>query len=280
MKTSHDFNNISPELRKQFTLKRDEVKIFEILGISTDAEGKKLIPNMVSIPTRDTVYDSFLEEYVDIANLKTGYPNADGSYNFDKIWFTRRSNGMIALSGKSAKDRELYMYLAMSNHNESNDDRDPQARAFFRERSLEAEAKTEIEQAMEKQEIMSWLFKATDSQVKLLSRELGLSGYKTVAEIKVALMELINNNYNAVAPAITKVEKVGDMPELLDKALEAKVIKYDGRKHAWTYASEKGGTIKAGVRGANKADQNIAFAEWLNSEEATKAVATIKELIK
>ncbi len=280
MKTSHDFNNISAELRKQFTLKRDEVRIFEILGISTDSEGKKLIPNMVSIPTRDTIYDPYLEEYVDIANLKTGYPNSDGTYNFEKIWFTRRSNGMIALSGKSAKDRELYMYLGMSNDNQSNPDRDPSARAFFRERSLEAEAKSEIEAAMEKQEVMSWIFKATDSQVKLLSRELAITGYKTVAEMKVAVMELIEENYNAVAPKITKLEQVGDMPDLINKALEAKVIKYDGRKHAWTYASEKGGKIKSGVRGASKTEQNIEFAKWLNSEEGAKAAATIEELIK
>ena len=280
MKKSNDFNNITDEFRKRYTLKRDEVKIFEILGISTDAEGKKLIPNMVSIPTRDIIWDDVQEEYVDIANLKTGYPNADGTYNFEKIWFTRRSNGMIACSGKSAKDRELYMYLAMSNYNESNPNRDPSVKPFYRERSLEAEAKSEIEQAMEKQEVMSWLFKATDSQVKLLSRELGQTGFKTVAEMKVGIMELIDTNYNAVAPAITKLEKVGDMPALISAALEAKVIKYDGRKHAWTYASEKGGTIKAGVRGATKPEQNIAFAEWLNSKEGAKAVATIKELIK
>lgn len=280
MKTSQDFNNISPELRKQFTLKRDEVRIFEILGISTDSEGKKLIPNMVSIPVRDTIYDTTKEEYVDIANLKTGYPNADGTYNFEKIWFTRRSNGMIALSGKSAKDRELYMYLAMSNYNQSNPERDPSTRAFFRERSLEAEAKSEIEMAMEKQEVMSWIFKATSSQVKLLSRELAITGRKTVAEMKVAIMELIEMNYSAVAPKIAKLERVGDMPELIDKALKAKVIKYDGRKHAWTYASDKGGTIKTGVRGASKPEQNVAFAEWLNSPDGAKAVATIKELME
>lgn len=280
MKKSADFNNITDEFRKRYALKRDDVKIFEILGISTDAEGKKLIPNMVSIPTRDIIWDDVQEEYVDIANLRTGYPNADGTYNFDKIWFTRRSNGMIACSGKSAKDRELYMFLSMSNYNESNPNRDPSVKPFYRERSLEAEAKSEIEMAMEKQEVMSWLFKATNSQVKLLSIELGQTGLKTVAEMKVAIMELIEKSYNQVAPLMTKIDKVGDMPALVESAVSAKLIKYDGRKHAWTYASEKGGTIKSGVRGANKAEQNIAFAQWLNSEEGAKAAAAIKELIK
>lgn len=280
MKKSADFNNITDEFRKRYTLNRDEVKIFEILGISTDAEGKKLIPNMVSIPTRDIIWDDVQEEYVDIANLKTGYPNPDGTYNFEKIWFTRRSNGMIACSGKSAKDRELYQYLSMSNYNESNPNRDPSVKPFYRERSLEAEAKTEIEMAMEKQEVMSWLFKASNSQVKLLSVELGLTGLKTVAEMKVAIMELIEKNYNQVAPFMTKIDKVGDKPALIEKALSAKIIKYDGRKHAWTYASDKGGTIKAGVRGATKNEQSIAFAEWLNSKEGAKAAAAIEELIK
>ena len=279
MKISNDFNKISEELRKKHTLDRDEYKIFEILGISVDSEGNKKIPNMVSIPTRDVIYDSNLNEYVDIANLKTGYPNADGSYNFEKIWFTRRSNGMIAFSGKSAKDRELYMYLSMSNFNKSNPDRDPSSKAFFKERDIEAEAKEELTEAMERSEVLDWVYKGKNAQIKLLARELGLTGHKTVAEMKVAIMGLINSNHNAVSTKISKIEDVGDMPDLIDKAVEVKLIKYDGRKHAWVYV-EKEGLIKTGVRGLHKADQKIAFAQWLNSSEGAKSAEAIKDMMK
>lgn len=279
MKKAQDFNNISDDLRKKFTLKRDDVKIFEVLGISTDAEGKKVIPNMVSIPTRDVIYDEASGQYVDIANLKTGYPNPDGSYNFDKIWFTRRGNGMIALSGKSAKDRELYMYLAMSNYNQSNPDRDVSMKAFYKERDIEAEAKQEITSAMERTEVLDWVFKAKNAQVKLLVKELGLKGFKSVSEMKVAIMGMVTNNYIAVAAKIDKVEDVGDMPDLIDAAVEAKLVKYDGRKHAWIYVGQEG-TIKSGVRGANKNDQKIAFAQWLNSEDGKEAAEAMKDMLK
>ena len=277
MKTSKDYNNISPELRKKLTLKPGEIKIFEVLGIRNNG-AEKVIPALVKVPSRDTIYDKSKGEFVDIAHLKVAHPDSSGNYRFEPIWFTKRTNGMIACNGSNPRDREAYMFLALSNHNESNPDRGTHARALYREIDIDKEATDKINKEQEIDNVRKWLFEASDASVKILGNKLSLTGYRVVSELKVAIMGIISKSPDAVSKLMTEVDAVGDMPLLIDRAVKSKIIKYDGRKHSWVYSD--GGAIKSGVRGASKVEQKQAFASWLNSDEGEKAVKAIKDLLE
>ena len=278
MKKSVDFNNISDELRDKYSLKPGDVKVFEVLGIHEDKEGKKKIPSMVFIPNRDTIFDESSNEFVDIANLVTAFPSPDGKYSFKDIVFTRRGSGMISCSGRSAIDRELYMYLALCNYNKSNPNRDPGIKPLFRELNIDAESTAKLEAAAEISKLQTWLFEATPSQVKALGSKLGLRGWKAISQLKVQLMGIINDTPDHVASLITEVERAGDMPELIQTLIDEGLIKYSGSKHAWVYSSGEG-KIKTGVRGVNKPEQLDIFAEWLNSDEGSETASALRKLL-
>lgn len=278
MKKSVDFNNISDELRKEYTLKPGDVRIFEVLGIHEDKEGNKRIPSMVFIPNRDTIFDKPQNEFVDIANLVTAFPSPDGKYSFKDIIFTRRGNGMISCNGRSAIDRELYMYLALCNYNKSNPDRDPAIKPLFRELNVDAESRAKLEVAAGKTKLQAWLFEASVAQVKALGLKLGIRGWKVISELKVQIMGVIDSNPDHVSGLITDVERAGDMPELVQSLLDSGLIKYSGSKHAWVYSSGEG-KIKPGVRGAKKPEQLEIFAEWLNSEEGSETAEALRDLL-
>ena len=277
MKKCKDFNNISKELRDQFTLGKNQTKVFRVLGVRKVGD-EIIIPSMVKIPSVDIIYDPHSEQFVDICMVKNAYPNpTTGKYDQYRIEFNKSNGGCFVLKGSNPYHRELYMFLALSNYNASNKNRNKTVTAFYEELNISAEVESKMEMEKNRMACMNFVFTASASQLKLLGNKLGLNSYKTIADLKRFLMQKVERNANSFYEVMISVERVGEVPILINQLLEAKIIKYDTSRHLWVH-TDGGDKIHIGTRGIPKAEQILVFAEFLNSEKGKAVKQKLEKL--
>lgn len=120
MKKTSVYNNISARLLKEVdkTLGKNETVEFHLIAKRQNPmmPGRWKIP-MMNIPSTDIIYDPYDNEYKEIAYIKKLLPN-DG-FELEEILVSEQNRpipGAITIRGDRPKDRELYIYLYLSNY--------------------------------------------------------------------------------------------------------------------------------------------------------------------
>lgn len=128
MKAS-EYNQFSPALKK--TMKPDERATYRILNVKPDNDnpGKFLMPSAYQIRPTDVVYDKIKGDFVTVAAIER--QDNDGNPVFLNIVFTSANMGYLFLNGSNPTHQKIYQYLELSNHNESNKDRNMEYEPIF-----------------------------------------------------------------------------------------------------------------------------------------------------
>ncbi len=157
MKAS-EYNQFSATMKK--SLKPDERATYRILNVRPDHDnpGKFLMPSAYQISPTDIVYDKMKGDFVTIAAIER--QDNEGNPVFLNIVFTAANMGYLFLNGSNPIHQKIYQYLELSNHNESNKDRNQENEAIF----YRVDTKKE---AMEERQMRKLIVKAVNMALDL-----------------------------------------------------------------------------------------------------------------
>lgn len=113
------FNKISDKLKeeiKKHAPKKGQVIYFEMVKKRKKPNGLIQFPTSVRIPSKDTIYDPFTEEWVDIAFLSS---EKGGDKDIREIVFYGSEAGRKAIRGDVPGDIKLFSYLFLCNYNKT-----------------------------------------------------------------------------------------------------------------------------------------------------------------
>lgn len=180
-------------------LGKDEIAIYEVIGIGPDmsrvVEGNKKRPMLYpdkDVPNKDRILNPKTDEMVDIAYITGESPSempGVPKYNYGDIYFNKQSFGVIKVDGKSNRQKELYKYLELTNHNISNVGKpfhlpfesDQKYKYKFRRIDTLAEAKVKRDTTRKKRDAFLAIASMNPDQILNAAKAL-LSNYKKTTE--------------------------------------------------------------------------------------------------
>lgn len=120
------YNNISPQLRKKYTLKPGKIAVFKLDNLLKDPDPNNkfgyFLPAVKHVRTSDVIFDPYSEEQVEIRAIKS--VSADGKTIKDyRLAFEKIFMGQITLSGDNADHQRIYTYMMLCNENGTNPNR-------------------------------------------------------------------------------------------------------------------------------------------------------------
>ncbi|MAN63463.1 MAG: hypothetical protein CMI60_16130 [Parvibaculum sp.] len=225
------FNNIKNPPK----FKRDEVKVFKYYGLKEDPlnPGKVQMPFMVIAPNKDRVYDPDIEDYVDIAAIKS--LGIEGKPTFHTIEFTKQKAGRLLLQGNIARDRDLYQFLTLSNYNASNPNRDTSVQPLFELVNPKVKAEKARKSRSLKRDAMNVAAELSGAEVREFISSLGKDEKRDLSVLRDELETLAETDPNQFIKLSKNTNK--SYQANIKRALDKNIISFDGETNTFTWTS-------------------------------------------
>lgn len=260
---SPNYNNLHPDTLPR--LNRGEIAIFKCLYYYIDDSGTPSYPTYIVSGT-DVIYDKFLDEYVDIANISS--PVVSGQEErIAQIVFDAREKGVLVLRGDNASDVRTYQFLKLSNYNGSNPDRDKSKNPVFMEVNETTKTEGEIKNARRELEILRF---ATEAPLTDIISYLGSKKVDTMGmsddKIRATVIKLMKESNVESAPTI-ETDSNGSLLNKVREMIDTDIIYYDGKSQYFKFRD--GDTDLAKVFRMTK-DKPAALARELDNNPDLK----------
>lgn len=226
-----EYNNV----KNPPQLKRNEVKVFQYLNVKEDKAnpGKVVMPSSHMIPTVDRVYDSEVDDYIDIASIKS--LGVGGKPIFNTIQFTKQDKGLMALQGSRTGDREIFQYLMLSNYNASNPNRDTTVVPLFKLVEAKKEAAESRKQRNLRRDAMNVAAELSAAEVREFIASLNKDEDRDISILRDELEVLAEKDPKQFI-SLSK-DKNKSIQANCKKAIDQKVIKFDKATSSFTWVS-------------------------------------------
>lgn len=275
MRKTDLFNNVSDSLLEKTKLKKDEIVRYRIISTARHPlTGEFIIPSAVSIPATDEIWDQELQEFVNIAAIDRISP--DGSVSFENIWFYGSDFGILTLAGGSAKAQNLHSYLALSNYNASNPNRNTQVEPFYELMDENAKSETERKTRNLKREALNIAADLSIDDVKTYIAALGKDDTRKV--------EVMRNELEMFADRFPKEflelmdNKQATLKAVINRALNKNIITFDVEQSRFSWANgEVIVTVSRSTQGDNVED---LLTYLISSTKGEKILQTIQSKLK
>ena len=227
------FNNVKTEP----SFKRSDVKIFEWLKKKPDPynSGKLQMAVLAFVPNRDRIYDSEKEDYVDIAAIKSLGP--EDKPIFADIMFEKKTKGMMVLRGDRVGDKEIYQYMMLSNHNQSNPNRDPQAQPLYKIVDPKAESTSKRKKRSLLRDAMNVAAEMSASDIRELVASMGKDQSRDISVLRDEIESLAESDPQQFI-ALSK-NRNKSITANVKKAIDKKIIEFAKADSAFVWASTK-----------------------------------------
>jgi hypothetical protein len=271
MRKTEEYNNLSEKKIKSATLKRGEIAVFRSAAI----QRHPFMPEEVVIPTYqgvspvDQIWDEELQEYVDIAAIKTVKPG--GEPEFHEIAFTKIGAGHIILKGDSAGDREIYSFMFLSNFNGSNPDRNTDSPIMYT--MIDEIKKSEVERKGRnfKREALNIAADLSADDVRVYSAALGRDDSRSLEVLRNELELLADRDPQGFLELVNN--KQSTMKAIINRALLKGVLSFDNERSMFTWPNGEVILTVARATGQDAVDELIAFC--ISSAKGEKVYQTI-----
>lgn len=228
MGSENGLYNRYPEDIKPRSLKKGETATFEIVGGRRD----------VYVPNTDLISDG-QGEYIQIALIKT--LNQQGIPVLENIWFNARKGGKMTLKAGNAKQDRIYKYFMTCNWNESNPNRDPKSKIWFREVRPEENAAKEMDERNNRFLAVQMAREMPDIAVLEYFSMKGQSA--TIDEIKQLRNRLEKNAEKNPSDFLKEDDTIKETEDDMDKTLrlarKKEIISFDKESNVWSFADGK-----------------------------------------
>ena len=223
------------KIRTPPQLKRNEVKVFQYLGVKKDPQnpGKVIMPSIHMIPQIDRVYDKESDDYVDIASIAS--LGVGGKPQFNTIQFTKKEKGLLAVRGSKTGDREIYQYLMLSNYNASNPDRDTSIVPLFKLVEPKKEASDSRKQRTMRRDAMNVAAELSASEVREFIAALNKDEKRDISILRDEL-EIMAEKDPQQFITLSK-DKNKSIQANCKKAIDKKVIRFDKASSTFLWVS-------------------------------------------
>lgn len=261
---SANYNNIHDKTVPK--LKRGDTVIFKCLYMHVDDSGTPTYPTYI-VPNKDVIYDHMLDEYVDIAYIKS--PVVPGrEEELGQIVFGSADKGVLVLSGNNPDDVRKYEFLKLCNFNQSNPDRDGSQLAIFKEINETVRVADSMRNARKDLEILRFATEAPiDDLIQYLKANqvnpLGLPEERIRAMALDKLKQTGMTNVPGIPQERTTDKSPTDTLESkIKEMLDADIIYYDAKSQYYRFRD--GDTEIARVFKVVK-DKPAALAKEINN---------------
>jgi len=274
MKKHQDWNNISKESLPT-KLKKGEKAVYRILGIKGDPGNPATYrcPSAVNVPGKDRVYDTLLEEYVDIANIKS--IGVGGKMKCHSVWFQKEYNGTLVLDGSKRDDSEIYEYLELCNYNASNPNRSQDVKAIFERVNPTANAEKKRKSRTTRRQALNAAAEMNASDVRDFA---ALMGWNDKQDL-VILRDLVEDYADGNPTEFIKKSKnkQNSLSALINRAAKSNVIKFDGRSNGWKWA-DSNEVICSVSRGTDRVEGLVVHLT--ESANGAQVIKTLQSALK
>lgn len=272
MKKTELYNDLSPELLKSTMLKRDQVVIYKLTGITKSPfseSGAEGYPSAKNVPPIDTIWDEKQQKYVDIAAVQS--VDASGNHIFHQIFFYGQQAGRIILRGGNASDQEIHSYLQLCNYNASNPDRDQTKEAIFEVVNEEAVAEKATRTRNKRREALNAAADLTTEEVRDIAAALGKDDSKPVAVLKNELEMLADEDPERFLDLLTN--KQVTMKAVVNRALSKGIIVFNAEQSRYEWPNKEAILTVARSTGSDAVDELVSF--FASSTKGEKVYQTI-----
>ncbi len=272
MLKTKEYNNLSEEyLKGSRRLKKDESVVLRSLNASSKKNGKTTYNNSVRIPNVDTVYDPNLDDFVQIAAIRSVQ---NGAPRFFSIFFEGSRGGNLILSGNSNSDRLVFDFLWNSNFNKNNENRDTAIQPLFEYVDPEKNAAIGYNLFEEKAKAMQAVILMKDSDAIDFAISRGQNTDITGMRAKEFLGKLAESDPVGFLQMSRSTDKT--IKANISKAVERGIIRFDKRQHQYFWVGT-GSPITRIERGVDHIDGMVNFI--LTKKQGAEVYTEIEEQV-
>ena len=220
MKKFEQVNAVSASLLDKTKLKKGQTVVYKMANIQRNPwnPNEVIIPSAVGVPPVDQIWDEEKQDYVDIAAIRRVDKN--GNHTYHDLWFWGSQGGHWTLRGGVAEDQEIHSFLALSNYNGANPNRDVTKEIIYVLVDEEKKAIDESRKRNLKREALNVAADLSPEEVKDYVAALGKDDSRKVAVLRDELeafadrdpagfLELINNKQAVMKASINRAIKKG-----------------------------------------------------------------------
>lgn len=276
MKKTSEFNNISDKLLASTKLKKGETVTYKVTNINRNPSNPSeyIFPAGVCVPSIDQIWDEELNEFVEIAAVQT--VSRDGNHNLHNITFWGSQACHITLRGGIAADQEIHSFLALSNFNGSNPNRDTSKEIIIEQVDENKKSETERKQRNLKREALNLAVDLGVDDVKNLVAALGKDDTRKIDILRneleifadrdpVGFLEIANNKQAA-------------LKAVLNRALTKGVILFNVEQSMFTWPNNEAILTVSRTTGGDNVDELLSYC--ISSTKGEKVFQTIQSKSK
>lgn len=276
MKKTKIYNNLSDSLLSSTKLKKGEIVTYRVNAINRNPvnPSEVLIPAAVGVPIIDQIWDEEKQDYVDIAAIRSVSP--DGNILYHDVWFYGSQGGHMILKGGVAADQEIHSYLALSNFNGSNPNRDTSKEIIFN--LVDEKAKSEVDRKTRnvRREALNAAADLSADDVRNYIAALGKDDTKSIEVLRNSLEELADKNPQEFLDLISNKQAV--IKATLNRAITKGVILFDVEQSRFTWANGEVITTVARTTGGESVDDLLTYC--VSSAKGDKVLQLILQKSK
>jgi hypothetical protein len=276
MKKTKLFNNVSPELLKNTKLKQGEQVVYRIHNIERNPMDptKWAIPSVKSVPVSDQIWDEKLQEFVDIAAVRS--VDSEGNHSFHDLYFYRQQGGYMILHAGRATDQEIHSYLMLCNYNGSNPNRDTTKEIIFEMVDEGKKSEVEMKRRNTRREALNIAAELSPEEVKNYIAALGQDDTRKIEVLRNELESLADNDPSEFLDLINNKQAI--MKATINRALKKGVISFDEEQSRFSWPTGEAILTVSRSTGGDNVEELISYC--VSSAKGEKVYQTIQSKSK
>lgn len=272
MKKTEQYNNVSEKLLASTKLKKGEMATFRLAKIQKNPANpsETIIPSAVNVPVIDQIWDEEKQDYVDIAAIAR--ISKDGNHGYHELWFYGSQGGHWILKGGVAQDQEIYSYLALSNYNGSNPNRDISKEIIFE--LVDESKKSEVERKVRnlKREALNAAADLDAEQVKIFVAALGKDDSRKIDILRNELETLADKDPAAFLELVSN--KQAAMKATINRAIQKGAILFDTEQSRFTWPNGEVILTVSRTTGGDNVEELLSYC--VSNAKGEKVFQTIQ----
>lgn len=271
MRKTEEYNNLSEQKIKSVTLKKNDTVVYRTASIQRHPlmPEEIVIPAIQIMPTTDQIWDDELQSYVDIAAIKSVRPN--GEVIFHEIEFTKAGAGHMILKGDSPADREIHEFMALSNYNGSNPNRDTSKPIHFY--CVDENKNSEVERKVRnfKREALNVAADLSADEVRTYIAAIGKDDNRPLELLRNELERIADLDPSGFLDLVNN--KQSTMRAMIQRSLLKGAILFDQERSMFTWPNGEAILTVARTTGQDAIDELISYC--ISSAKGEKVYQTI-----
>jgi hypothetical protein len=264
------------------TLKQGETAIYQLIehGIAySNGQAIKRYPSCVQIKDETAIFHPHTKEYTPLVYVKgsRAVRQPDGTDKYEEIreqiFFEDRDSGVMIVT---AKDKNLYYHLEMSDENESKEGRDTSVKAKYRRLDSTKSAEEKLDLLYDKEYVYRLIKEMEVDELKATALEYNVNSARSVAEVKYDLITIAQKDpqafiRNSGSPA-------AKMRALIIDAKFFGYVKYDGIERKWSL--DMNNEVTPLIEIAPGQDPEEGLSTFLRSKDGDKIYKKLRDKLK